>query len=256
LHFYKEGKESVVMVNQAEEAFPLTALSLGNERAMIAGTDWDLTTLSPGACVGVWQSEGDKEDEDEDDEDDDDERSFKISKDADCNLVGERLVTNSKFWEHTFTIYYEELQLGTCEKKDKQCTLITSPAAGQSSTSDIALPVSYHLHFYKEGKESVVMVNQAEDAFPLTGLHISNEKATIAGEDWDITMLPSGSCVVVWSGDKDLKLSKDADCDLVGERIISDSKFWDHTFTVDYNGTQLGTCEKKDKTCIIHSDED
>jgi serine/threonine protein kinase len=258
LHFYKEGKESVVMVNQAEDAFPLTELSLGNERAMIAGADWGITTLPPGACVGVWQSEGDKEEDDDDDEDDD-ERSFKISKDADCDLVGERLVSDSKFWEHTFTVYYNESELGACEKKDKQCTLTRSASAEEPPISDIPLPASYDLRFYKEGKESVVMANQAEDAFPLTGLRIDNERAMIAGADWGLTTLSPGACVVVWHGGKnedDLKISKDADCDLVSERLVSDSTFWEHTFTIYYNESQLGTCEKKDKQCVIRNKED
>jgi serine/threonine protein kinase len=258
LRFYKEGKESVVMVNQAEDAFPLTELRVGNEKAMIEGEDWGVTTLPPGACVGVWRSEGDKEDDDED-EDDEDERSFKISRDADCDLVGERLISDSKFWEHTFTVYYNESQLGTCEKKDKQCALVISPPIEQPSTSDVPLPASYNLRFYKEGKESVVMVNQAEEVFPLTELRLGNERDLIEGKNWGVTTLPPGACVVVWrgGGDEDhLKISKDADCDRVGDLLTSDSKFWEHTFTVYYNESQLGTCEKKDKQCVIHSQED
>jgi hypothetical protein len=102
----KRGEDSLFVVNESAQAFPLEALRLGDGDGAINGREWDIDTLAPGECVTAWQ-DGRKP------------QPPKIS----CTQVGKRLTRRSaeRFWKSDFKVYYLGEQAGNCA--DDQCMI-------------------------------------------------------------------------------------------------------------------------------------
>jgi serine/threonine protein kinase len=105
--------DSLIMVNQTATGFPLSELSLGNDKNLFDGARWQIESLANGACVTVWKEK----------------QRQQLPKDIQCQIVGERLELKKDkvFWTDTFQVYYQGSQVGTCADNQKQCLLTIAP---------------------------------------------------------------------------------------------------------------------------------
>jgi serine/threonine protein kinase len=94
------GEDSLFVVNQSAESFPLALLRLGSGRRLIQGTEWGLTQLEPGACVTAWKDTGNPQ-----------------PPDVSCQEAGERLIRKGpeRFWKDPFEVFYDDAQVGICD---------------------------------------------------------------------------------------------------------------------------------------------
>ena len=98
------------MVNQAQAAFPLEPLRLGDGEFAVSGEDWDTQMLESNECVAVWKKKGNP----------------RLPKELKCDLLDEdvpRRDREERFWEKTFDVYYNGRLTGTCEKENKECSI-------------------------------------------------------------------------------------------------------------------------------------
>ncbi len=95
--------DSLVVVNQSDQAFPLPALRLGDGPAAIRGEEWGIASLNPGECVVAVKDKGKPN-----------------LPEVECLEVSDRVVRKSKdrFWEDDFEIYYDEERVTTCQETD------------------------------------------------------------------------------------------------------------------------------------------
>jgi serine/threonine protein kinase len=102
----RRGGDSLFVVNQTADAFPLALLRLGDEAGAINGTEWNLELLDSGACVTVWADEGNP-------------KPPRVT----CTEVGQQLTRPKveRFWEKAFNVYYQEQLVGICDKN--QCSI-------------------------------------------------------------------------------------------------------------------------------------
>jgi len=102
----KRGEDSLFVVNESPQAFPLEALRLGDGAGAINGREWGVDRLEPGECVTAWK-DGRKP------------QPPKIS----CTQVGKRLIRRSaeRIWKSAFKVYYLGEQAGNCA--DDRCTI-------------------------------------------------------------------------------------------------------------------------------------
>lgn len=98
-------EDSLFVVNQSAEAFPLDSLSLGKGNRFIEGTQWGIEQLAPGDCVTAWKDGGNPK-----------------LPDVECNQVGEQLIRKGpeRFWKDQFEVFYEGDQIGECNPPE-QC---------------------------------------------------------------------------------------------------------------------------------------
>ena len=104
---------SLIVLNQTAADFPLSGLSLGNDNSMLDGARWQIEMLASGLCVTAWKAK----------------QRQQLPDDMLCPIAGERLQLKKDdvFWNHTFRIYYQENQVGTCEEGERQCPVTIAP---------------------------------------------------------------------------------------------------------------------------------
>lgn len=110
------GNESVIVMNQTGNVFPLELLRLGDDQGGINGTEWGVTNLETGSCVGVWK------------EKEKNERNM-LPKGLNCQIVGNLLVRDKKDWfgDRLFGVFYKKEQVGSCDKDLRQCVVQILP---------------------------------------------------------------------------------------------------------------------------------
>jgi serine/threonine protein kinase len=108
----KRGEDSLFVVNQSSQAFPLAPLSLGDGKEVIHGNDWGVGELDSGACVAAWKDGGNPE-----------------RPDVTCEEVGRHLTRAGKkrFWSGKFEVYYDGHLIATCSKNEERCAVTISP---------------------------------------------------------------------------------------------------------------------------------
>jgi cytoskeletal protein RodZ len=115
----KHGEDSLFVVNQTEVPFPMTRLSLRKGKESINGEEWRVESLASGACVTAWKEEGGGNRKDND------KKAPQAPEGVTCNPVGERLTRKGKerFWKETFEVYFDQAQVGTCQKNQDICPI-------------------------------------------------------------------------------------------------------------------------------------
>lgn len=132
--------------------------------------------------------------------------------------------------------------------------LDTSPTVMPATST----PMSYMLLIVRgPGKDSVILINQSTDNFPLDGLQLVGDKNKgISGTEWGMSNLESGACVGVWKEagkNSNYGLPGGVSCQLVGQSVVLKKKDWfgDKAFDVSYGGTSFGTCGQDQNECSI-----
>lgn len=120
-----------------------------------------------------------------------------------------------------------------------------------------ATPMPYRLVIFREGMHAIFVINRSDVAFPLGSLSLSSEDGTLNGGAWGLNELKKGQCVGVWKLEKkdvDTELPKDLICTLMGARLVKDKDAWigeKALMTISYNGKVVGSCDKKQKQCVV-----
>jgi len=138
----------------------------------------------------------------------------------------------------------------------------TTPPAVLGTASPIvpsptAISISYQLLIVRDkDNESVIVINQSTNAFPLELMGLGDAKNGVSGKEWGVIDLESGACVWVWKesrGNAKHKLPKGVNCDLVGNLLLRDKKDWfgENAFVVNYDDVKFGVCDKDQKQCLI-----
>lgn len=101
------GNDSLFVVNESAQPFPLAGLQLGGGRGAVVGTEWEVASLAPGSCTAVWSNAGNTEEPE-----------------VACELVGEPLQRRgqNRFWRRTFSVFYEGEEVTECES-DGRCVV-------------------------------------------------------------------------------------------------------------------------------------
>ncbi len=135
--------------------------------------------------------------------------------------------------------------------------LIPTPNATATSVTVQTQPpsaqVTYELIFVGHKDDSLFVVNQGTQKFPLAPLEFRNKVDEFYGEEWEVDFLESGECVTLWKKEGRPKAPKDIECDQVGqhlERSASD-KFWSERFEIYYQTKKIGSCKTGKKVCSI-----
>ncbi len=104
-----EGDNSLVIINRGAAPLRLAPLTLGEGNDALEGSAWELSELPSGACVAVWR----------------DNRPHALPDGVDCELVGAGLERENKerFWRSTFSVFYAEARVATCEQDEQLCTV-------------------------------------------------------------------------------------------------------------------------------------
>jgi hypothetical protein len=225
----KRGEESLFVVNQTTEAFPLALLRLSNDTGAINGADWGIDALATGVCVAAWRDEGDP----------------KPPQELTCDPVGTRLTRGKQdlFWKEAFTVYYDEQPIGICEKEQRECSV------------SIPTQPSYHLLIAKRAEEGLFVVNWTTEALPLAPLRLGDDEGAVTGTDWVVAMLEKDACVTIWKDKGEPRPPDGLTCNQVGENLTRRDKkeqFWKSSFNIYYNGQVVGACEKEQKECVFN----
>jgi len=111
--------------------------------------------------------------------------------------------------------------------------------------------ITYNLLIATRDDDSLFVVNQTAQAFPLEPLRLENEDGAIDGAEWEIETLEPGACVAAWKDSGNPKRPDGLTCDPIGERLTRDGpdRFWDSEFDVYYAGERIQTC--KDERCSV-----
>jgi len=123
--------------------------------------------------------------------------------------------------------------------------------------SPTAIPVSYQLLIIRgQDNDSVIVVNQSKNAFPLELMSLGDAKKGVSGKEWGVKNLENGACVGVWKesrGNAKHKLPTGVGCDLVGKQLVRDKKDWfgEKAIVVNFDDVQFGVCDKDQKQCQI-----
>ena len=225
----KRGEESLFVVNQTTEAFPLALLRLSNDTGAINGADWGIDALATGVCVAAWRDEGDP----------------KPPQELTCDPVGTRLTRGKQdlFWKEAFNVYSDEQPIGICEKEQRECSV------------GIPTQPSYHLLIAKRAEEGLFVVNWTTEAVPLAPLRLGDDEGAVTGTDWVVAMLEKDACVAIWKDKGEPRLPDGLTCNQVGEDLTRRDKkeqFWKSLFNIYYNGQVVGACEKERKECVFN----
>jgi hypothetical protein len=102
------GDDSLFVVNQGAEPFPLGPLRLGDGKGAVGGAEWGVDALGNGDCVAVWKDKG----------------KPKSPAGLSCNEIGEHLTRDGRncFWKEAFDIYYREEKIANCSAKSCSIT--------------------------------------------------------------------------------------------------------------------------------------
>jgi hypothetical protein len=108
-----DGDNALVVINRGQGPLSLAPLTLGEGRGAIDGDEWELAALESGACVAAWRED----------------RRQELPKGVDCELEGEHVerAGQDRFWRDTFAVFYEGVELATCEKREALCTVSEAP---------------------------------------------------------------------------------------------------------------------------------
>ena len=138
-------------------------------------------------------------------------------------------------------IYYQDELIDTCQ--EERCLV---PVMLNDSPS----PVTYTLLIATEKDDSLFVVNQSAEAFPLSLLSLGNGDTAINGTEWNLDLLAPGECVTAWK-DSGKPKTPDVTCNEVGPRLTrkGEERFWKSSFAVSFRGELVITCE--DATCLI-----
>jgi hypothetical protein len=136
-------------------------------------------------------------------------------------------------------------------------TPAATPPPTATTIPDVEIPERYDLLIAVRSDESLFIVNEGEDAFPLAQLTLSNDKGGITGTVWSTATLESGACVV-WGKKENPKLPKKVKCELVSEYLVDykGKPFWESEFDVYYGEEKIGSCEKDPDECSIRNGSD
>jgi serine/threonine protein kinase len=137
-----------------------------------------------------------------------------------------------------------------------EMTLAFTPSP---ETAPIALlptgtPVTYELLIVRAGDgNSLIVLNQTADVFPLALLRLGNGKDALSGSAWGVDNLASGACVGAWKAGEDRNVLGGLNCRQVSARLELKKKdlFGGESFTVYYDGKQVGMCDKNQNPCLI-----
>lgn len=227
----KRGDDSLFVVNQTAELFPLVWLRLGDGNGTVYGTQWGIETLESGACVAVWKDKGDPQPPDG----------------LTCGEpVGERLTRGGGevFWKESFDFYYDGELTGTCAGNQSECAFRIPTQA-----SDHLLLVA------RRNDDGLFVVNYAIDDFALLPLRLGEkEDEMVNGDEWGITTLARGNCVTVWKDDHEPQAPDGLTCNRVGELLSrrGDKRFWKSAYNVYYGDELIGICEKEWENCVVN----
>jgi len=133
-----------------------------------------------------------------------------------------------------------------------EATLTFTPALVIPSSTET--PASYQLLIVRAGDgNSIVVVNQSANAFPLSLLRLQSGKNVLAGTDWGVPNLEKGACVGAWKMGAMHNLPGGLICQLVGHQLERKKKDWlgAETFSVFYSGKQISTCSRDQIQCSI-----
>jgi serine/threonine protein kinase len=136
-------------------------------------------------------------------------------------------------------------------------TPTATPSPTATATPDVEIPKSYNLLIAVHGDESLFIVNEGEDAFPLAQLALGNDKGGITSTVWSAVTLESGDCVV-WGKKEVPKFPKKVECELVSEYLVDykGKPFWESEFGVYYGEEKIGSCKKDPDECSIRNEND
>ena len=100
---------SMVVINQSVNVFPLKLLQLRRGNAALSGADWGVVNLANGACVGAWKAG----------------EAPNVPGGLNCQMAGNRLELKKKdlFGGESFLVYYDGKQVGECDKNQNQCSI-------------------------------------------------------------------------------------------------------------------------------------
>jgi hypothetical protein len=110
---------------------------------------------------------------------------------------------------------------------------------------------SYRLLLVANDEDSLFVVNQSADPFPLEGLLLGGERGAIEGAEWEVAFLEPESCVTVWRNVENSE-PPDVECEQVGERIErrGQDRFWRNEYSVFYEGEEVAMCEGNGR-CVV-----
>jgi serine/threonine protein kinase len=136
-------------------------------------------------------------------------------------------------------------------------TLTATPTATatpvSTPTQTPTTSVTYELLIVGNKDDSLFVVNQGAQEFPLAALDFKNRNGEVSGEEWEVDFLESGECVTLWKKEGRPTAPQGLQCDQVGERLerSGPEKFWTVQFEVFYQGEKIGTCGAGTQTCSI-----
>jgi serine/threonine protein kinase len=126
-----------------------------------------------------------------------------------------------------------------------------SPTETVPHPTDTPSPAVYQLLIATHKEDSLFVVNQAGEAFPLDPLRLGSGDEAIQGTEWGLDQLAPGECVTAWKDGGNPK-PPDVDCSQVGERVMRQrsDRFWKDQFDVFYDGEQVGACNPPEP-CLV-----
>lgn len=131
-----------------------------------------------------------------------------------------------------------------------RATEVPSPTGTNPPPTDTPSSAAYQLLIATNGEDSLFVVNQSEEAFPLGPLRLASGSGAIQGTEWNLGQLAPGDCVTAWK-DGGNPRPPDVDCNQVGVRVIRQGpdRFWKNQFDVFYDDQQVGVCNPQE--CLI-----
>ena len=113
--------------------------------------------------------------------------------------------------------------------------------------------VTYNLLIAKRDDDSLFVINQSTEAFPLEPLRLGDGDGAIDGEDWDVDTLQNGECVTAWKDSGNPRPPRGVKCNEVGARLTRDGpdRFWKSAFNVYYAGELIATCAREECSISI-----
>ena len=140
----------------------------------------------------------------------------------------------------------------------KRATITPSQSAAPVvAPSATATPMPYRLVIFRDGMHAIFIVNRSDAVFSLGLLSLSSEGSTVNGTEWGLSELKKGQCVSIWKEEKkgiDVKLPRELVCSLVGPPVVREKEAWigeKSLIQVSYNGKVVGSCDKKQKQCVV-----
>jgi hypothetical protein len=113
------------------------------------------------------------------------------------------------------------------------------------------VPSVYQLLIIANKEDSIFLVNQSAEPFPLQPLHLENDAGGIQGNEWGVVVLQPGECVAIWKEGGNPN-PPDVQCIEVGDRVTRDgpNRFWKDRFNIIYRGELIGDCDPNDP-CLV-----